>query len=157
MGDALDLSSYQHIQKFPEGYDSYEVLNMCDVLITDYSSVMYDFANSGKKIILFAYDIEDYAGSRGMYEDIRNYPFPLVRTPQEVAELLQTPADQLDEALRQKYGTYEHGSGIKKAVPSCDPGKTAVPPHLLWEIRRRTCCSMQGISSRTELPPPFSI
>ena len=41
-------------------------LNMCDVLITDYSSVMYDFANSGKKIILFAYDIEDYAGSRGM-------------------------------------------------------------------------------------------
>ena len=114
VGDALDLSSYQHIQKFPEGYDSYEVLNMCDVLITDYSSVMYDFANSGKKIILFAYDIEDYAGSRGMYEDIRNYPFPLVRTPQEVAELLQTPADQLDEALRQKYGTYEHGSGIKK-------------------------------------------
>ena len=49
VGNGLNLSGYQHIQKFPEGYDTYEVLNMCDVLITDYSSVMYDFANSGKK------------------------------------------------------------------------------------------------------------
>ena len=94
---------------------TYEVLNMCDVLITDYSSVMYDFANSGKKIILFAYDIEDYAGSRGMYEDIRNYPFPLVRTPSGGGRAVcRRLSDQLDEALRQKYGTYEHGSGIKK-------------------------------------------
>lgn len=113
VGNGLNLSGYQHIQKFPEGYDTYEVLNMCDVLITDYSSVMYDFANSGKKIILFAYDIEDYAGSRGMYEDIRTYPFPLVRTPKEVADLLKTPVKELDEAFRKKYGTYEHGSGIR--------------------------------------------
>ena len=49
----LTLDSYRHIRLFPEGYDTYEVLNACDVLITDYSSVMYDFAVTGRRILLF--------------------------------------------------------------------------------------------------------
>lgn len=114
VGNALNLSDYKHIQKFPEVYDTYEILNMCDVLITDYSSVMYDFANSGKKIILFAYDMEDYTGSRGMYEDIRQYPFPLVRTAEDVAGLLRKPVEELNEEFRKRYCTYEHGDGIKQ-------------------------------------------
>ena len=85
---------------------------MCDVLVTDYSSVMYDFANSGKRIILFAYDIEDYTGSRGMYEDIRQYPFPLVRTAEELVSLLDRPGDYLTREFREKYCTYETGEGV---------------------------------------------
>lgn len=114
VGNALDLSGYRNIQGFPDVYDTYEVLNMCDVLITDYSSVMYDFANSGKKIILFAYDMEEYAGSRGMYEDIRSYPFPIVRTVEEVAELLKTPVSELSKDFQKKYCTYENGNGIRQ-------------------------------------------
>lgn len=114
VGNALELSGYQHIQNFPEDYDTYEILNMCDVLITDYSSVMYDFANSGKKLILFAYDMEKYAGSRGMYEDIQGYPFPVVRTAEKVADLLKTPVPDLDEKFQKKYCTYECGNGIQK-------------------------------------------
>ena len=95
VGNALEFHSYRHIRRFPQVYDTYDILNMCDVLVTDYSSVMYDFANSGKRIILFAYDIEDYTGSRGMYEDIRQYPFPLVRTAEELVSLLDSPGDYL--------------------------------------------------------------
>ena len=89
----LTLDSYRHIRLFPEGYDTYEVLNACDVLITDYSSVMYDFAVTGRRILLFAYDLEYYQGSRGMYEDISDYPFPLVRTPEELVKELNTDSD----------------------------------------------------------------
>ena len=42
---------YKHIRKFPVGYEHYDVLNMADTLITDYSSLFYDFANSKRKFI----------------------------------------------------------------------------------------------------------
>lgn len=114
VGNALSFGEYSHIQPFPDKYDTYEVLNACDALITDYSSVMYDYANTGRKIILLAYDLEEYMGSRGVYEDIRTYPFPLVRTPEEAAQLLQEPSQPLEEGFRQKYCTYEHVGGIEK-------------------------------------------
>lgn len=103
----LTLDSYRHIRLFPEGYDTYEVLNACDVLITDYSSVMYDFAVTGRRILLFAYDLEYYQGSRGMYEDISDYPFPLVRTPEELVKELNTDSGHPDDDFLQKYCTYE--------------------------------------------------
>ena len=103
----LTLDSYRHIRLFPEGYDTYEVLNACDVLITDYSSVMYDFAVTGRRILLFAYDLEYYQGSRGMYEDISDYPFPLVRTPEELVKELNTDSGHPDDAFLQKYCTFE--------------------------------------------------
>lgn len=114
VGNALVFDEYSHIEPFPADYDTYEVLNACDALITDYSSVMYDYANSGRKIILFAYDMEEYLGSRGMYEDIRNYPFPLVRTPEEVAALLKGPTKPLDQAFAERYETWESGEGVER-------------------------------------------
>lgn len=104
----LPVDSYHHIRSFPSEYDTYEVLNACDVLITDYSSVLYDYANTGRKIILFAYDKEEYLRERGMYEDISDYPFPVVTTPEEVAEELQEHTGCPDRAFLEKYCTYEN-------------------------------------------------
>lgn len=42
-------SEYRHIRSFPADYEYYEILNTADILITDYSSVFYDFANSRRK------------------------------------------------------------------------------------------------------------
>ena len=52
--------NYRHIRMFPSNYETYDFLTVCDVLITDYSSVFFDFAVTGRKIILFAYDYEEY-------------------------------------------------------------------------------------------------
>lgn len=109
----LTLDSYRHIRLFPEGYDTYEVLNACDVLITDYSSVMYDFAVTGRRILLFAYDLEYYQGSRGMYENISDYPFPLVRTPEELVKELNTDSGHPNDAFLQKYCTFEQTNATK--------------------------------------------
>ena len=103
----LGQITYRHIRPFPQDLDTYDVLNACDVLITDYSSVLYDFANTGRKIILFAYDKEDYLGHRGMYEDISTYPFPVVTTAEEVADELKTRTGGPDKAFLDKYCTFE--------------------------------------------------
>ena len=42
--DVILIQGYQHICSFPEGVDNYEFLMGCDMLITDYSSVLFDFA-----------------------------------------------------------------------------------------------------------------
>ena len=41
-------------------YSIYEFLNISDCLITDYSSVFFDYAITGRKIIIFDYDKKEY-------------------------------------------------------------------------------------------------
>lgn len=71
----VTLESYQHIFAFPADIDKYEFLNSVDALITDYSSVFFDYSVTGKPVILFMYDYEEYMHDRGMYFDIKELPF----------------------------------------------------------------------------------
>lgn len=88
IGRQLDLSGYEHIENAPVKYETYEVLNACDVLLTDYSSVMYDYICSGKQVILYAYDRAEYDRERGLYEDAAGYPFFHARTEEEIISAL---------------------------------------------------------------------
>ena len=81
---ALSYESFSHIKTFPKEYETYDFLNACDALITDYSSVMFDYAETGRRVILFTYDLEDYLSSRGMYIDIRDLPFDICRSVEDV-------------------------------------------------------------------------
>lgn len=63
------------VRPVPDMYDIYDFMSAADGLITDYSSIMYDFASQNKKIILFNYDYDEYLSMRGMYENINDYPF----------------------------------------------------------------------------------
>ena len=78
----VDVSSY------PEIADLYLA---SDVLISDYSSAVYDYAVTGKPIILFAYDLEHYRDSvRGLYFDYESWaPGPIVETTEELAGVLR--------------------------------------------------------------------
>ncbi len=89
----IDCSRYKHIDYFSSDYDTYEILNACDGLITDYSSVFFDFAVTGKKIILYAYDKEKYLNSRGVYIPFESLPFPIVEDTDGVIAELNKPAD----------------------------------------------------------------
>jgi CDP-glycerol glycerophosphotransferase len=62
-----------------------------DVLVTDYSSSMFDFAVTGKPILLFTYDLERYRDDlRGFYVDIADVaPGPLLRTSRELVDALR--------------------------------------------------------------------
>lgn len=66
--DCIPMSSYPDMQ---------ELLMACDLLITDYSSSMFDMAVAEKKCALYVPDLKEYmANERGLYFDINELPFP---------------------------------------------------------------------------------
>ena len=91
VGDAIDFSDFRHIKPFPAEYDTYDFLNATDMLVTDYSSIMFDYAVSCKKIILFAYDKEQYLQERGIYIDLDTIEFPVVETIDELVAEFDRP------------------------------------------------------------------
>lgn len=112
--DAIKYSKYKHIKPFPEGYDAYDVLNMCDCMVTDYSSIFFDYANSGNKIVLWVYDKEVYMDERGVYVSMDTFPFPQVRYVKELVEELRAPKQYDDTEFRAKYCTYDEADTTSK-------------------------------------------
>lgn len=72
----LEYEGYRHIRPFPKEYETYEFLSIADCLVTDYSSVFFDFANTRRKIVLFAYDEDEYFATRGCTWIMKNCRFP---------------------------------------------------------------------------------
>lgn len=86
----IDLGGFAHIHPFPKDVEKYEFINSMDALITDYSSVFFDYSITGKPVILFTYDYDNYASERGMYFGIEELPFARVDTIEELAEMFRT-------------------------------------------------------------------
>ena len=109
----IDFSRFTHVKAFPEGYEIYDIVNLADVLITDYSSVFFDFANTGRKIILFNYDEEDYISYRGFYFPLSDLPFPKVQTIDELIDELNCPKDYDDAGFLEKFCQYDNPYAVK--------------------------------------------
>lgn len=107
VSNSLELRGYRHILPFPKGYEPYDILNMVDCLITDYSSVFFDFANSGKKIVLFVYDKELYLDDRGVYVQIDTFPFPQVYNVTELLAAIRSAKAYDDTEFRNMYCNYD--------------------------------------------------
>ena len=70
--------------------ESGELYLAADMLVTDYSSAMFDFAVTGKPMVFYTYDLEHYRDDlRGFYFDLAEVaPGPLVRTSAELVEAI---------------------------------------------------------------------
>lgn len=120
----IDFKCYSRIRAFPKEWDTNEGLNACDVLITDYSSVMYDYAISRRKVIIYAYDLKKYSDCRGLYEDLSDYPFRIAETAKQVMEYLHEPLEDVPEEFLEKYATWEDGAGAEKICRQVFLGKS---------------------------------
>lgn len=110
----VSFKQMKHIRPFPKEYETYEFLNAADCLITDYSSVFYDFAVTRKKCILFTYDEEEYFSDRGLYRPLSSLPFPSVKTVDALFEELRTPKNYDDTEFLREYCTYDNADAAKK-------------------------------------------
>ena len=119
----LKFGDFKHIKSFPTGMETYEVLNIADVLVTDYSSVFFDFANTKKKIVLYTYDAEDYMKSRGFYYSLEELPFPKTYTPEELLHEINTPKNYEDTEFLKKFCTYDNIEAPKALVDYVLDGK----------------------------------
>ena len=68
--------------------DMAELLCAANLLISDYSSTMFDYALTGKPIVQFATDIEEYTKDRDFYFALDQLPFPLARSNEELEKIL---------------------------------------------------------------------
>ncbi|SCJ31546.1 CDP-glycerol glycerophosphotransferase family protein [uncultured Clostridium sp.] len=94
-GFVYDVSKYEDIQ---------ELALISDILITDYSSVMFDFATTKKPMIFYCHDINYYKGRlRGFYFDFENEaPGKIVKKTDEIITTILN-IDKISKEYEDKY------------------------------------------------------
>lgn len=95
---AIDLSSYDDIQ---------ELYVLSDILITDYSSVFFDYSHSRKPILFFVPDLNHYIENvRGLYLNMeKELPGPLIKDNDELIEVIKN-IDDVSIDYRDKYNEF---------------------------------------------------
>ncbi len=114
--DTSSLVDYEGVVDGTRYHDMQELLCVSDLLITDYSSSMFDFSMQGKPCMLYATDVEEY--DRGYYFDFKQLPYPLARNEQELitmAEGFDVAAYEahLGEFFAKEVGLVERGVAAK--------------------------------------------
>ncbi|MEO3766844.1 CDP-glycerol glycerophosphotransferase family protein [Streptomyces sp. B5E4] len=106
-----------------------------DALLTDYSSVMFDYAVLGRPIVIHAADWEAYRLARGTYFDLTAEPPGRVcRTVEEIADTLATGAHAAPAAaaqlaaFRRRFCPYDDGHAAERVVRHVFLGEAGAPP-----------------------------
>lgn len=128
--NGIDCSNYKHIREFPTGYETYDFLNVADILITDYSSVFFDYANSKKKIILFAYDEKEYLHQRGFYIDYDKLPFEKVYTAKELVQAMNNSENKPYDDFVRYYCEFDESEAPKHICEFLLEGKKSNKIHI---------------------------
>lgn len=110
--NVIDVTKYDDIQ---------ELLNISDVLVSDYSSLMFDFALTKRPCFLYIPDLENYMkNDRGLYFNVKDLPFIKVRTNKEFIEKIESYNYSLYEEHLNKFfqeiGSFEQGGASKKVL-----------------------------------------
>ncbi|WP_073760043.1 bifunctional glycosyltransferase/CDP-glycerol:glycerophosphate glycerophosphotransferase [Streptomyces sp. CB03234] len=98
-GFVRDVSTYP---------DMADLMLVTDVMVTDYSSLMFDFANTGRPMLFFTYDLEHYRDTlRGFYFDFEETaPGPLVGTSAELIRAIRD-VDDVQRRFQHRYHLFQ--------------------------------------------------
>ncbi len=114
-GFYYDLSSERDVN---------DLLLVSDILITDYSSIIFDWAFLNKPIIYFAYDSDIYSGDRGLYFPFKEYVYGAVATDSnELIEAIKKK--NLYKSKRKKF--------FNKFLEACDGNSTKKTYEYIFE------------------------
>ncbi|WP_395571047.1 CDP-glycerol glycerophosphotransferase family protein [Streptomyces sp. BK79] len=134
-GRIIDVSSYDPVE---------ELCLAADALVTDYSSIMFDYANLDRPIVIHADDWETYRTTRGVYFDLMaEAPGPVARDQAELTEILTTDAWRDERAakaraaFRRRFCEYDDGRAAERVVRRVFLGEDerTLPPVLPIEER----------------------
>lgn len=102
--------------------DINELYVISDILITDYSSVFFDYANLKRPIIFYMYDLEKYKDNmRGFYIDLEGLPGNIVKTEEDLIKEIKDIESNFeydDTYIRfnEKYNYLDDGKASKRVV-----------------------------------------
>jgi len=102
---------------------SEDVCLAADALITDYSSIMFDYANLDRPVVVYADDWDVYRELRGVYFDVLEHPpGPVARTPGELARVFHDGSWSGPEstgaraAFRERFCQFDDGHAAERVV-----------------------------------------
>ena len=106
--------------EWPEATELYLI---ADIMISDYSSSIFDFAITGKPQIMYAYDVEEYTKEFGLYFDYNDFvAFPVAKNTGELIASIKDIANFNSQYGKQyssfidKFCTFENGNATKQIV-----------------------------------------
>lgn len=104
--------------------DMQELLVAADILITDYSSSMFDFMLTRKPCFIYASDIKEYSDDRGFYFDLDKLPFVISTSTDEMIKNINmfdrdVYFKKLDNFLKEQ-GCVDNGTASKQVVDWID-------------------------------------
>lgn len=104
--------------------DLYELLEAADILITDYSNTLFEFAMAKKPVFLYAPDAAEYEEKRGFYFKYDKLPYPIASTRWDLLNLIESyrPDDYIPEQqeLFDKLGIFEDGKASLRIARKID-------------------------------------
>lgn len=104
----VDTNSYDDLQ---------EVIAAADVVITDYSSIMWDVSFTKAPCFIYAVDVDKYLGNRGFYTPIETWPFPISKSNIELEQnVLNFNPDDYNKRIKEhqlELGSFENGTAAK--------------------------------------------
>ncbi|MBY7124811.1 CDP-glycerol glycerophosphotransferase family protein [Bacillus sp. 16GRE42] len=118
-----NLKHKETYKGFLYDYSLYPNINdlflVTDILITDYSSVPFEFCLLNKPMIFFAYDLNKYAKKRGLIGDfVSNVPGPVVYSSTEIIKKIQTQSFNFRkiEQFNVQWSQYSNGNSSRDLV-----------------------------------------
>ncbi|HWT27162.1 MAG TPA: CDP-glycerol glycerophosphotransferase family protein, partial [Mobilitalea sp.] len=112
IADKVDWSPYEgFIYSFDKSFDISDLYLVSDMMITDYSSVMFDYSLLKRPMLFFCYDLEEYKDTlRGFYFDfLEEAPGPVVLTSEDLLTgIKQYNADEYKEKYKAFSNKYNH-------------------------------------------------
>jgi CDP-glycerol glycerophosphotransferase (TagB/SpsB family) len=106
----VDVSHYPNVN---------DLLAATDILITDYSSIPFEFSLLERPMIFFAYDLEKYAESRGFWEPYEQLvPGPVVHNTEEILEVIRNGAYDFERirTFAHEWNEYATGKASEQLV-----------------------------------------
>jgi CDP-glycerol glycerophosphotransferase len=123
------------VRSIPTGMSTNRFLAAVDVLISDYSSIMFDFLATGRQVILFVYDREEYLAERGIN-------FPLEEIPAQLCVTVDDVMTALDQAV------------VSRELPQFASAKARFFPQEDGQATRRAISALfSPMSPRTKKRP----
>lgn len=122
VANQFDFDKYKGFIYNVSDYDDInELYVLADVLITDYSSVFFDYANLKRPIIFYMYDLEEYRDNiRGFYLDLKELPGNIVKTEKElITTIKETNEDFYEDKYKrfnQRFNYLDDGRAAQRVV-----------------------------------------
>jgi len=105
VANSIDLSKYEGfvINANKKLDDINELYIISDIIMTDYSSVFFDFANLKRPMLFYMYDLDSYKNNlRDFYMDLDELPGPIAKTQEELEHNLEN-IEEISKQYKEKY------------------------------------------------------